>query len=188
MTTYLLLLRGINVGGKNKIKMAALKQCLEEAGCTNVVTYIQSGNVIVQSALEAHALRQRVEALLPLRFVLDTAVVKVLVLTRAQFERIVEHKPAGFGEQPDHYHSDVIFLIDMDAPQAISVLSPREGVDSFWAGDGAIYAQRLSAQLAKSKLNKVIGTPVYERMTVRNWNTTTKLLDLIRTVDTPDAP
>jgi uncharacterized protein (DUF1697 family) len=65
MQGYIVLLRGINVGGKNKIPMTELKRCLEEAGCENVMTYIQSGNVILQSNLDAAGLSQKIEELLP---------------------------------------------------------------------------------------------------------------------------
>jgi uncharacterized protein (DUF1697 family) len=49
MNTYVVLLRGINVGGKNKVSMAELKKCLEELGLSNVLTYVVSGNVVLRS-------------------------------------------------------------------------------------------------------------------------------------------
>jgi uncharacterized protein (DUF1697 family) len=185
MTTYVILMRGINVGGKNKISMAELKSFLEELGFRNVITYIQSGNVILQSELDAETIRQKVEASLPSRFKLDSTMVKVLVLTRKQLQRIVANKPKGFGDQPEKYHSDAIFLMGVDATQAMAVFSPREGVDEVWAGEGVIYSQRLSAQRTKSRLGRIVGTPVYQSMTIRNWNTTTKLLEILKRVDMP---
>jgi uncharacterized protein (DUF1697 family) len=59
------------------------------------------------------------------------------------------------------------------------VFSPKEGVDRIWPGQGVVYSQRLSAQRTKSRLNKIVGTPAYKSMTIRNWNTTTKLLSLL---------
>jgi uncharacterized protein (DUF1697 family) len=183
MMTYLLLLRGINVGGKNKVSMAGLKTCLEDLGCSNVSTFIASGNVILQSDQPPHALQRQVETILPERFALDTDLVKVLVLTRPQLQAIIDKKPEGFGEQPAKYHSDAIFLIGIDVAEALQVFSPRDGVDTVWPGDGVIYSQRLSAERTKSRLSKIMGATAYASMTIRSWNTTTTLLDLLRRVD-----
>jgi uncharacterized protein (DUF1697 family) len=183
MTTYLLLLRGINVGGKNKLSMAGLKTCLEDLGCANVSTYIANGNVILQSETRPDALQGQVETVLPQRFTLDTELVKVLVLTRPQLQAIIDKKPEGFGEQPEKYHSDAIFLMGITVAEALHVFNPRQGVDRVWPGDGVIYSQRLSAERTKSRLGKIVGTPAYASMTIRNWNTTTTLLDLLRRLD-----
>jgi uncharacterized protein (DUF1697 family) len=104
-------------------------------------------------------------------------------LTRNQLQAVIDNKPQGFGEQPEKYHSDAIFLMDIDSAQATSVFDPREGVDKVWAGDGVIYSQRLSSQRTRSRLSKIIATPVYKSMTIRSWNTTTKLLELLRGID-----
>jgi uncharacterized protein (DUF1697 family) len=183
MTTYVILIRGINVGGKNKVPMTGLRTCLEELGCSNVSTYIASGNVIVESGKRPDELQAQIEAALPKRFKLDSELVKVLVLTRKQLQAVIENKPNGFGEQPEKYHSDAIFLMGIDAAQAMPVFDPREGVDTVWPGDGVIYSQRLSAQRTKSRLSKIVGTPVYQSMTIRSWNTTTKLLKLLEERD-----
>jgi uncharacterized protein (DUF1697 family) len=183
MKTYVILLRGINVGGKNKVPMADLRKCLEELGFSNISTYIASGNVILESDKHIDEIKAQIEAALPKGFKLDDALIKVLVLTRNQFQAVIDNKPEGFGEQPEKFHSDAIFLMDIDSSDAISVFNPREGVDKVWTGDGVIYSQRLSAQRTKSRLNKIVGTLAYQSMTIRSWNTTTKLLDLLRKMD-----
>ena len=61
MNTYIILLRGINVGGKNKVPMAELRKCLEELGYSNVSTYIASGNVFLQSDKGADAVKEQIE-------------------------------------------------------------------------------------------------------------------------------
>jgi uncharacterized protein (DUF1697 family) len=179
MTTYVVLLRGVNVGGKNNIPMAALRACLEELGFSNVSTYIASGNVILESDKSGDEIGAQIEEALPRTFKIDDERVKALVLTADQLHAIVEHKPEGFGEQPDTYHSDAIFLMDIDLAQAMSLFHPREGVDKVWPGDGVIYSQRLSAQRTKSRLSSVMGTPEYKSMTIRSWSTTTRLLEMV---------
>ncbi len=180
MKTYLILLRGINVGGKNNVPMAALKKCLEELGFSDVSTFIASGNVILKSNKRPAEIKAQIEKALPGSFRLDSELVKVLVLSRDQLQAVIDKKPHGFGDQPSLYHSDAIFLMGIDAAKAMLVFDPREGVDKVWEGDGVIYSQRLSALRTKSRLSKIIGTPVYKSMTIRNWNTTTKLLELLK--------
>jgi uncharacterized protein (DUF1697 family) len=183
MNTYVIFLRGINVGGKNIVPMAGLKKFLEEQAFSNVTTYIASGNVILKSDKSAGEVKIQIEKLLPSRFTLDDGNIKVLVLTHDQLQAIIDNKPKGFGEQPGMFHSDAIFLIDIHSTQVMPAFSPREGVDRVWAGNGVIYSQRLSSQRTKSRLNKIMGTPFYKSMTIRNWNTTTKLLEILGKMD-----
>ena len=179
MPRYVILLRGINVGGKNKLSMAALKEALEELGCENVTTYINSGNVVLESKKSAKALEAEIETVLPKKFKLDSELIRVLALTKAQFKAAVTGRPNGFGDEPGKYHSDAIFLMSGKVAEAVKAFSPREGVDALWPGKGVIYHQRLSTQRTKSRLNRIMATPVYKEMTIRNWATTTKLLDML---------
>ena len=179
MTRYLVLLRGVNVGGKNKVPMAPLRALLEELGYSDVSTYIASGNVIMTSDRPADEIKRQIEEALPKAFTLDTDLIAVLVMSRAQLRTVVTRKPRGFGEQPGTYHSDAIFLIGIDAKTAMDVFDPHPEVDRVWPGDGVIYSQRLSAQRTKSRLNKAISTPMYKSMTIRSWATTTRLLELV---------
>jgi uncharacterized protein (DUF1697 family) len=173
--TYLALLRGINVGGKDIIKMDALKQAFEEISCTGVKTYIQSGNVIFRSLETGKAkLKQSLETALSEKFNFDA---RLLLLDRASYKKIIEEIPAGFGDEPETYRYDVWFLMNgLSAGEVISNVSIREGVDWIYGGKNAVYAKRLISQAGKSRLTKIIGHPVYQNMTIRNWNTCKKLL------------
>jgi uncharacterized protein (DUF1697 family) len=101
------------------------------------------------------------------------------VLTHDKLRAIVNNKPGGFGGQPETYHSDAIFLIDINATEALPVFKPREGVDSVWPGPDVIYSQRLSAERTKSRLSAIMASPLYKSMTIRSWNTAHKLLQLL---------
>ena|SRR2546427_3055118 len=177
MTRYLVLLRGINVGGRNKVPMAALRELLESHGHTKVSTYIASGNVILSSDQSAASIKRELEEALPKTFKLDSELVAVLVLTRAQLRAVVRDRPKGFGDEPDTFNSDAVFLMSIDSPTAMKVFDPRLGVDEVWPGTGVIYSQRLTAQRTKSRLGKIVGTPAYKAMTIRSWATTMALLE-----------
>lgn len=174
---YLILLRGINVGGKNIIKMADLKASFEEMGFLNVVTYIQSGNVLVQSDdKDMAAMTTKIEKGLSKRFNFEA---KVVVVSEKELKAVVQSAPVGFGKDEKKFRYDVIFLKEPLTPkEAMESVKVREGVDTAHAGKQALYFSRLISRASQSYLTKIIGMPVYQNMTIRNWNTTTKLLEL----------
>lgn len=178
-TKYLALLRGINVGGNNIIKMVDLKKCFESMGLTDVVTYIQSGNVIFTSSEKSQAkLITTIEECLSKKFNYKS---KIVLITNEHLEKTVQKAPKGFGTEPDEYRYDVIFLKEpLTAKEAVKDIQLREGVDNLSAGDGVLYFSRLISLAGKSYLSKVVSLPIYKNMTIRNWNTTTKLLALMQ--------
>lgn len=175
---YLALLRGINVGGKNIIKMTDLKACFESLGFSDVVTYIQSGNVLFKSAEQDKAkLTNRIEKELSKRFEYPS---RLVIVTHEELKKTVVNAPRGFGDEPDKFRYDVIFLKEPLTPkEAMKSVSVREGVDAAHAGKRALYFSRLISRASQSYLTKIVGTPVYQSMTIRNWNTTTKMLALM---------
>lgn len=178
MNKYVVLLRGINVGGKNIIKMADLKASFEEMGFSNVVTYIQSGNVVLQSEEKDKAvLTAQIEKGLSRRFNFEA---KVVVVSQKELAAIIRSAPEGFGKDEKKFRYDVIFLKEPLTPKAaMESVKVREGVDAAHAGKQALYFSRLISRASQSYLTKIIGMPVYQNMTIRNWNTTTKLLALM---------
>ena len=171
------LLRGINVGGRNKVAIADLRNALEASGYGDVSTYIQSGNVLFAASRPRAELERHVERVLEARFGFPIVVV---VRSHSQLRRIVEHAPDGFGAEPGTYHSDVVFLkAPLTAKQAMRVVELRDGVDEAWPGNGVVYFARLSAERTKSKMGKIVGTPEYQQMTIRSWTTTQKLAGLL---------
>ena len=179
-TRHVALLRGINVGGRNKIAMSDLRATFEAGGYEAVRTYIQSGNVLFESSAPPHSLEGDLEAMLERRFGFPLVVV---VRSHGQLRSVVEEAPDGFGTKPDTYHSDVIFLkAPLSSEQAMGVVEMREGVDQAWPGTGVLYFARLSERRVQSRMSRIVGTPEYAQMTIRNWKTTTKLLALL------DAP
>ena len=173
---FLALIRGINVGGRNLIRMADLREAFEGLGFADVATYIQSGNVLFQAPRQKREeLAARLEQHLSAAFGTE---LKVVLLTEAQLRGVVEAAPADFGSEA--LRCDVIFIRrPLTAKRAFAVAETREGVDSAQLGPGVVYFSRLAAKASGSRLSKIVALPEYQNMTIRSWNTTTKLLRLM---------
>jgi uncharacterized protein (DUF1697 family) len=169
---YVALLRGINVGGNALIKMAVLKAAFEACGMKDVSTFIASGNVLFEAA-KAPKLEPRLTKILglPVRLTLRTA---------GEMAAIVEEAPKGFGRMPENFRYNVWFIIPPLTPdEAIAALKPKEGVDTATAGPGVLYTTHLTARASQSRLSRVTQSPIYSGLTIRNWNTTRKLAELL---------
>lgn len=172
---HVALLRGINVGGSNIIKMVDLRARFEALGFVEVETYIQSGNVVFTApGTRAVALAARIEEALQEAFGYGG---RVVVVSAATLERVVAQAPAGFGSEPDAYRYDVVFVVPPVRPgEVLRQVSTQPGVDEVHAGDHALYFRRLIVGATRSHLPKLIQQPVYRSLTIRNWRTTTRLL------------
>lgn len=178
MNRYVALLRGINVGGKNKIKMTDLAACFQAQGFTDVLTYIQSGNVIFRAdeTDQAH-LEGLLEAALSEAFQYDASVV---LRSEEEMRAIVAQAPQGFGSDAATYRYDVIYLkAPLTSADAMRFVGIKDGVDQAFAGIGVLYFSRLISRASQSRLTRIISSPIYQSMTIRNWNTTTRLFTML---------
>jgi uncharacterized protein (DUF1697 family) len=169
------LLRGINVGGRNRVTMLELREAVLSAGFEEVSTYIQSGNLLLTVPAgrgDAWVEGELERAVSP--FVDGDAV--VMVRSGDALKRIVEEAPTGFGS--DTYRSDAVFVkAPLTVPGLIAVLDLREGVDQAWPGDGVVYFARLASALSRSRLSRLVARPEYQLVTVRSWRTVTRLAE-----------
>jgi uncharacterized protein (DUF1697 family) len=175
-TTHILLLRGINVGGNNRIGMAPLRAALEAAGFTGVKTYLQSGNAVVTSSTSSPAaVARQVEQVVADAFDLS---IKVVVRSRKQIEKVVANDPfAGVADVPKWYF--VTFCDPAPDPAKLAHLDPAEFEPERWALDGDTLYCWYPKGLQPSKLEKAITkAKLGVTVTARNSNTVTKLLDL----------
>jgi uncharacterized protein (DUF1697 family) len=179
MNTIIALLRGINVGGKNIIKMETLKQVFIDMGFSDVRTYIQSGNVIFKTPnIDRLKLTETIETQLLKTFSVE---IKIALLTADELRETVEKAPGNFGSNPEKFRYDVWFLLPtITVDEILSNVRLRESVDFLWGGKQAMLSARLISEASKSYLLKINQTPMYKHITVRNWNTTTKLLKLAK--------
>ena len=172
---HIVLLRGINLGSRNRVAMPRLRDALEAAGFDSVRTYVQSGNIVLSSTAKADAVARRVHAVIEEEFGLDIAVV---TRTRAQLAKVVELDPLGkVAKNPKRYQvsflekkpsRDVVRLVERAAaPSERVVVRGREIYAWHPAG---VARSRLWALLA----GKQLGTTA----TARNWTTVSALLSL----------
>lgn len=175
---YVALLRGINVGGNNKVEMKRLKAVFEQAGMMNVITYINSGNVIFRSdQKDEKKLTGMLEKAIETEF---GFYVKVLIRSKATMDAIA-------GVLPDAWVNDMVTKTDIlflwegyDNPDTVKLLTIKPDIDRIIYVPGAILWSVDRANVTKSGLVKIIGTDLYRHITVRNCNTFRKLMTLMR--------
>lgn len=174
---YVALLRGINVGGKNKVEMAQVRAVFEDAGMTSVTTYINSGNVVFSSRARSQThLAERFEKAIADSFGFP---VKVLVRDLASMRTVVDAIPPEWVDG-QAMKCDVMFLwAEADRPDVLDDLTIKAGLDEVRRVPGAIIWKVDRANVTRSGLMKLVGTPLYKQMTIRNCNTTRKVLELM---------
>lgn len=174
---YVALLRGINVGGANKVDMRELTAAFEAAGMTSVRTYINSGNVVFASEVSDRAqLTSMLEMAVEERFGLG---VRVFVRDSDQIRSVVEALPRDWVND-GAAKCDVFFLWDeVDRPAVLEQLEWDPAIDDVRYTPGAVIRRVDRKNAARSRLTKVVGTPLYRQITIRNCNTVRKLLQLI---------
>ncbi len=175
---YIALLRGVNVGGKNRVPMVDLKVCFENLGYNDVSTYINSGNVIFSTEDLVQKARIKIEECLEKRFGFKIGVV---VIEASAYQKIVSEKPRWWGDDLQ-WKYNLIFILEpynmKDVVAAIGKLKP--GIEALYAGDGYLFQAHHFKSFGRSAFSRVVGTPVYKQMTIRNYNTATKLAQLLK--------
>jgi uncharacterized protein (DUF1697 family) len=177
--TYVALLRGINVGGKNKLPMKALVEMFEAAGCTDVRHFIQSGNVIFRAdTAVAATLPERITAAIGEQFGFKPP---VILRSVEQMDMVIANNPfitSGADESSLH----VVFLAHMPTDERVAGLdTARSGTGQFVVRGQEIYLC-LPQGMAETKLtNAYFDARLATISTMRNWRTTTKLRDLMKT-------
>lgn len=180
MTTYLALLRGINVSGQKLIKMAELKIMFEAMGFAAVKTYIQSGNVLFRSDPEVSetVLRERIEEKIAAVFGFQ---VSVIVRTAEEWEAIIQNCPYDAANLKEGENIYVTLLGDRPEPEDLERIPAADpSLEDYRVNGREVYFlfyQSIRDSKVSAGLNK-LKTPV----TTRNWNTMNKLLKLARTL------
>jgi uncharacterized protein (DUF1697 family) len=179
---YVALLRGINVGGNNRVEMSRLKSVCESLGWANVSTYINSGNAIF-SHDEASPAVLAAELARALHITFGFAI-NVLVKTGCELAEVITATPESWTNGPS-MKCDVVFVWDsISIEEELKRLKPRVGIDEVRTTPSAIIWKVDRVNAARSGLLRIVGTPLYRQVTVRNITTVRKLGERINARET----
>lgn len=170
---YVVFLRGVNVGGRGIVKMAALVEALAAAGFTDVRSYIQSGNILLTSKLSKDCVKDEVETCLSKAFDMQT---QAAVFMCKEWKQVVANAPEWWGERDDWKHNILIMIPPHTAYEAAGQIGQlKPDIEALATGDSVLYQSVSWAAFGKSVTGKLAASPVYKFMTVRNYNTAHKL-------------
>lgn len=174
---YVALLRGINVGGNTMIKMSDLKLAFEKSGFTNVMTYINSGNVIFESTEKNK--EKLVEILETMLLQTFHSPIRVVVLSDKELAAVAAQIPETWKKENDLRCYIAFVKPPVTTKEIIKEIVPKEGIDFVDEGPGAVYLSTKLSGLTKSSFTKLASKKIYQDITIRNLNTTQKLLSLM---------
>jgi uncharacterized protein (DUF1697 family) len=179
--TYVAFLRAVNVGGKGVVSMAAIKEALVALGMSDVRTYINSGNVIFSTrASGTQQLSARIEKALEQHTGME---IKVLVMDHKALKKMVDAIPGSWVDDKTMRTYVVLLWKELDDRGILDLLPSKAGIDELRYTPGAVVWRVDRKNLGKSRMNRIVGTPLYKKITIRSANTMRKLNELIATPD-----
>ncbi len=181
MMKYVVLLRGINVGGNHRVPKDEFRQVLENLEFHDVVIYINSGNAVFTSDNTVQSTEVQTALEKQFGFTIPT-----LVLPGDKIQAIADAIPPDWTNdslKPDKsgQKSDVLYLFDeINTPDIVEKLGHKPDIETMIYVDGAVIANITRANQSKGSLQKLFGSALYSNMTIRNINTAKKLAELVR--------
>lgn len=177
---YIALLRGINVSGKNKIDMKELKKEIENLDFGEVITYLNSGNVIFKSNIEDKGIiSNNIHLMIKNKFNLD---IPIFIITMQELEEILEHSPEWWGKKNKEIYNNIIFVIPPATFKEVfeTIGSPNEYEkiqeyknNIFWSFDLKNYRK-------SNWWSKTASTGISDKITIRTANTMRKILEICK--------
>ena len=174
---YIALLRGINVGGNNRVPMKELKSCFEALGFDNVQTYINSGNVIFETSMVnkediVNLLEKAIEDAFGFRVICS-------VISAEELSEALNNAPEWWGVDAGSSHN-ALFVIAPSTPEIVleEVGKTKSEYEKYVAYGQVIFWSAPVKTFGRTGFSKIVGTPAYRSITVRNYNTTKKLVML----------
>src|ERR1051326_6497027 len=150
---FVALLRGVNVGGNNVISMRELKESFEEAGFTQVSTYINSGNVIFTTKeTDARKLERKLEQMLLKDFDLDA---KVVVRSLSEMEQLVANLPASWNGDPDWRYNVIFLRHTIDSQNILDELAPKIETEQVSYHPGTVLWSAPATDVSRTNMQKV---------------------------------
>ncbi len=177
--TYVAFLRGVNVGGKSIVSMAAIKEALVALGLSDVRTYINSGNVIFSTrASDVQRLTGRIEKALEQH---TGMAIKVLLTDHKTLKKMVDAIPRNWVDDKTMRTYVLLLWKELDDRGILDRLPIKPGVDELKYTPGAVVWRVDREDVGRSQMNRIVGRPLYKKITIRSANTMRKLNDLTAT-------
>ena len=178
MTVIISMLRGVNVGGNNMIKMRVLKASFERLGFAQVSTYINSGNIIFKSKeTEARKLERKIEQMLVKEYGLES---KVVVRSLAEMETLVKNLPRTWTGDGNWRYNVIFLRHTIDSEEILAELQFKGDIEQLVYRPGVLFWSAQVTELSRTQLQKLSSRKIFQDMTVRNLNTTKKLYELMK--------
>ena len=175
---FVALLRGINVGGNNKVAMSDLKSCFEAMGFKNVVSYINSGNIIFESKQEdAAKLVEMCEAAIEKQFGFH---IVCSVISATELLKALQHAPKWWNKG-DAKHNAIFVIAPKKAEEIMAEIGEaKPDYESVAAYHPIIFWSAPVETFGRTRYSKIVSTKAYQSVTIRNANTTNKLAELCK--------
>jgi uncharacterized protein (DUF1697 family) len=177
--TYVAFLRGVNVGGNSIVSMSAIREALVALGLSDVRTYINSGNVIFSTrASDGQQLTARIEKALEQH---TGMAIKVLVMDHKTLRTMVEAIPRNWVDDKTMRTYVLLLWKELDERGILDRLPIKPDVDELLYTPGAVVWRVDRENVGRSQMNRIVGTPLYKKITMRSANTMRKLNALTAT-------
>lgn len=176
MKRYIALLRGINISGKNKIAMSELKKCFVELGFAEIVTYLNSGNVIFSNAIEdKDVLSNKVQLMIRDRFHLE---IPVFIILQEELAELLKNAPDWWGDDNREIYDNLIFLLPPLSYEEFydEIGVPKAEYESVYHYKNVVFWSFSRKDYQKTNWwSKTAGSGVSGRITIRTANTVRKI-------------
>jgi len=177
---FVALLRGVNVGGNNMISMSSLKKSFEALGFNDVVTYINSGNIIFKSKeADARKLESKIEKMLSKEYQLDS---RVVLRSLPEMEKLVKNLPRNWNDDSGWRYNVIFLRHTIDSEKILAELEVKKDIEEVVYYPGALLWRAQISELTRTNMLKLSSRKMYQDMTIRNQNTTRKLYELMKKV------
>ena len=175
MKKYIALLRGINVGGKNKVTMSELKLLFEKLGFIDVITYINSGNVIFTSIGDLEKeIGEKCEKAINEQFNLN---IPILVISLQDLSDALINAPIWWDKDKQSKHNAIFVMPPITSKEIVDQIGTSE-YEQVYCYKNIIFWSAPIKTFSKTKMTRMTSTPIYNSVTIRNANTTKKLLQI----------
>ena len=175
---FVALLRGVNVGGNNMISMSSLKKSFEALGFNDVVTYINSGNIIFKSKeADARKVESKIEKMLSKEYQLDS---RVVLRSLSEMEKLVQNLPKNWTADRDWRYNVIFLRHTIDSEDILRELELKKDIEEVVYHPGALLWSAQISELTRTNMLKLSSRKMYQDMTIRNQNTTRKLYELMK--------